>query len=177
MRRSLKLLLFTKEKYHILYIMNFVTDKIDNYVPIKFANGKYIISWGLEKNKDGSYSWKYFFATKKPTPAEIKNILDAYINDNTKNSIINNFYWNGMHVYLSIENQIDYKLLFDITTLCGGENLPEKIKFNINGETIYYEFETLDEFTSFMIAMNKHIRTCLAKGNELKDSIDYTQYE
>lgn len=157
--------------------MNFVTDNIDKYTPIKEVKGKYIVSWGLTNNNNNTYSWYYYSTNKKPTPATIKDNIETYINDNVKNSIINNFTWNGMKVNLSIENQIDYKLLFDITMLQDGDNLPETLKLKQGKETIYYNIESIDEFKDFMISINKHIRKCLQQGRDLKESIDYTQYE
>ena len=81
-----------------------------------------------------------------------------------------------MSIYLSIENQIDYKLLFDTTTLLEGSNLPTKVKFKINGESIYYNFETIEDMKDFIISMNNHIRKCLEVGNEAKDEINYNDY-
>lgn len=157
--------------------MNFVTKKLDDYTPVKYSNGKYIVSWGLVDNGNGTGSWRYFITNKKPSVAQIKDEIKSYINQEVRKSIETDFYWNGMNVSLTIENQANYKLLFEITNLQNGENLPETIKLKANGETVYYEITSLDEFKEFIILMNKHIRTCLQKANDLKDSIDYTQYE
>lgn len=156
--------------------MNFVTDNIDKYTPIKKVNGKYIVSWGLTKNNNDTYTWKYYITNRKPTPETIKEEINTYINENVKKSIINDFTWNGMKVYLSLENQIDYKLLFDITLLQDGTNLPEVIKLKQGKETVHYSIESVEEFKDFMLSMNRHIRECLKQGRELKESIDYSEY-
>ena len=44
--------------------MNFVTKKLDDYTPVKYSNGKYIVSWGLVDNGNGTGSWKYFITNK-----------------------------------------------------------------------------------------------------------------
>lgn len=157
--------------------MNIHTGKITEFKTINYVNNKYVISWGLEQINDDTYRWKYFIMNTKPSVDEIKATIETYINDNTKHIIETSFYWNNMNIYLSLENQIDYKLLFDITMIKEGSNLPEKLKFKINGEKIYYDIDTIDEFKDFMISMNNHIRVCLDKGNNLKDSINYEEYK
>lgn len=157
--------------------MNFVTNNIDQYTPIKKVNGKYVISWGLKELGNNQGQWYYFILDKKPTKEIIKQHINQYINENVRKSIENNFIWNNLKVSLTIEDQIDINLLFNITNLQNGENLPETIKLKQGKETIYYNIETLDEFKDLLICMNKHIRKCLNQSNELKDSIDYKQYE
>ena len=55
--------------------MNFVTDNIDKYTPIKEVKGKYIVSWGLTNNNNNTYSWYYYSTNKKPTPATIYSFI------------------------------------------------------------------------------------------------------
>ena len=150
--------------------------KIEDYKPIKFVNNKYIISWGLS-DKESAPKWYYFIKDYKPSIYDIKYEIESYINERTKNNIINNFKWNNMAIHLSLENQLNYKLLFDVTMLEDGNNLPQTIKFKYRKENIFYTFETLEEMKSFIIAMNNHIRKCILEGNELKESIDYSVYE
>ena len=157
--------------------MNIKFGKLNEYKPIKFINNKYVISWGLEKVNDDSYKWKYFVSNNKISKNEIKDIINAYVNSEVKKSIENKFEWNSMHIYLSLENQIDYKLLFDVTMLQNGKNLPETIKFKVNGENIFYEIESIEEFKDFIIKMNNHIRTCIKIGNNIKESINYVDYQ
>ena len=160
--------------------MNINIGKLSQFKTINYVNNKYVISWGLEKTNDNpendTYKWNYFILDHKPEIPEIKSIINDYINQNVKSSIENNFYWNRMRIKLSIENQIDYKLLFDTTILQDGANLPEKLKFKINGENIYYEIETIEEFKNFIISMNNHIRNCVKIGYNIKESINYEEY-
>lgn len=160
--------------------MNINIGKLSQFKTINYVNNKYIVSWGLEKvnnnPEDDTYKWYYFILTHKPSIVEIKEIINAYINELIKKSITENFIWNGMKIKLSIENQIDYKLLFDITMLQNGENLPEKLKFKSNGEIIYYEIDNIDEFKDFIIQMNNHIRNCVKIGYDMKESIHYEEY-
>ena len=151
--------------------------KIEDYKPIKFINGKYVISWGLVNSEESAPKWYYFIKDYKPSIFDIKNEIESYINECTKNNIINNFRWNNMSIALTLEDQLDYKLLFDITMLKDGDNLPETVKFKYKNQNIFYTFESLDEMKEFIIEMNDHIRRCILFGNEWKESIDYTVYD
>lgn len=150
--------------------------KIEDYKPIKFVNGKYIISWGLS-NSNEAPKWYYFIKDYKPSLSDIKKEIESYINETTKNSIIKDFRWNNMSIDLKIEDQLNYKLLFDISMLENGNNLPQSVKFKYKDQNIMYTFESLDEMKDFIISMNNHIRKYLLKGDELKESINYNDYQ
>ena len=153
------------------------TGKLKDYKPIKYINNNYILSWGLTKHGGDLYTWNYTILPLKPSIEEVKNIINSYYNKITKNNIEKNFKWNEMNISLSLENQIDYKLLYDTTVLLKGTNLPEKVKFKIGKENIYYSFETIEDMKEFIIAMNEHIRKYLNKGYEMKESVNYEEYE
>ena len=150
--------------------------KIEDYKPIKFINGKYVISWGLVNYGENAAEWYYFIKDYKPSISDIKSEIESYINECTKNNIINNFKWNNMVISLTVEDQLNYKLLFDVTMLRNGDNLPETVKFKYKNKNVFYTFESLDEMKEFIICMNNHIRNCILQGNELKESIDYSIY-
>ena len=151
--------------------------KLNEYKLIKFVNNQYILSWGLTKNGADLYTWNYITLSLKPSITDIKNIINGYYNNITKNNIENNFKWNGMNISLTLENQIDYKLLYDTTIILKGSNLPEKVKFKIGKDNIYYSFEDIDEIKDFIVSMNNHIRKYLNIGYNIKDSIDWNEYE
>jgi hypothetical protein len=158
--------------------MNTKIGSLNEFKPIIYndKSKKYIISWGLKNVGDENYQWNYEIVKNKPSLNDIKNIINTAINKQTRYCIENKFRWNNMAIGLTIENQIDYKLLFDTTILLNGSNLPEKAKFKANNETIYYSFETVEDMKDFMIALNNHIRACLNAGYKAKDAINYDDY-
>lgn len=158
--------------------MNTTIGNIKDFKPISYneKTKKYIVSWGLKNIGGDNYQWDYYLFNYKPSINDIKNIINNSINEKTKQYITNKFEWNGMSIYLSLENQIDYKLLLDTTLLLDGANLPEKVKFKVNGENFYYSFETIDDMKDFIIAMNNHIRKHINNGNNSKDEINYDDY-
>ncbi len=158
--------------------MNITNGYKNQFKPLIYndKSNKYIVSWGLKNIGGDNYQWYYEIFNTKPSLDTIKKMITKYINQQTKYCIENKFRWNDMLINLSLEHQIDYKLLFDTTCLLDGSNLPEKVKFKINNENIYYEFETIDDMKDFIISMNNHIRKCLEVGNEAKDEINYNDY-
>ena len=150
--------------------------KLNQYKPLKYTNNSYIVSWGLSNHGADLYSWNYEKLQYKPSINDIKRIINNYYNNIIKNNIENNFIWNNMNIKLTLENQIDYKLLFDTTMLLDGTNLPEKVKFKNGNENIYYSFEDIDDMKNFIIAMNEHIRMNLNIGYDLKESVNYNDY-
>lgn len=159
--------------------MNTITGSLKQYKPIVYneKTKSYTVSWGLRNIGDQNYQWNYKIFNYKPSLLVIKDTINSAINEKTKSYIINNFRWNGMSIYLSLEKQIDYTLLFNTTLLMEGSNLPEQVKFKVNGEIVYYTFETIDDMKDFMIAMNNHIRTHVANGNKAKEEVNYDEYK
>ena len=159
--------------------MNKTSGFLSEFKPIKYneKTKKYIVSWGLRNINGNNYEWEYVIFNYKPSLDEIKKTINSSINLKTKNDIENNFVWNNLSINLSIENQIDYSLLLNTTIFQNGSNLPEKVKFKVNNENTYYEFETIEDMKDFVIAMNNHIRKYLQIGYGLKDNINWEDYK
>lgn len=154
------------------------TGSFNAYKPIsQTKNGKCKISWELESINSGLYKWKSIIVDTKPSLASIKNLIEDSINEDIKNAIVNGFYWNDMHIYLTVEHQLDYKLLYDSTMILDGTNLPENARFEVNGKPFIYKFKTIDDLQDFILCMNEHIRKCINKGYERKEKIEYSDYE
>jgi hypothetical protein len=172
------------------------TIKISEYKPIYQMNGKwYVCFWCNEvmENarpvlKGGRYvksnnlvstgmcSYSYFVYDTKPSIKVIQDDIENMINSVVSNKIINNFIWNGVKINLSKENQMNYKANYDLAVQTDGQNLPIRIKAMKNCKTEYLIFFTVDEFTKFYVALNKHINNMLEMGWEMKDNMDYSVY-
>jgi len=154
------------------------TGKKEEFYPIKkIKDSLYKISWDLKNIGGSEYSWKYCTMNYIPSINNIKKIIEDDINKYIQNSIINKFYWNDMKVNLEIDNQIDYKLLYDSSIILDGENLPEIVKFKKNNEDIYYEFTSLEDLQDFILCMNEHIRKYIKLGYEKKNAVNYLDYK
>jgi len=82
-----------------------------------------------------------------------------------------------MPVWLSTENQFNYKAAYDLAVMSQGQSLPVTFKFGATESPVYYTFETLDDISDFYISAMAYINTTLAEGWKLKDGIDWSVYE
>lgn len=148
--------------------------------------GKYRIRWDIKEENNSEFEEKEnnlvsFYETeaifnKPPTLLEIKNAVYEAINRDTDEKILGGFIWNDMEVWLSIENQFNYKSAYDLAVQKEGETLPVTFKFGTTEEPVYHIFETLTELEEFYSAAVKYVSETLSAGWAMKDSIDWEDY-
>lgn len=112
-----------------------------------------------------------------PTLSEIKTVIIDYYNKQIDQKIIGGLVWNGMKVWLSTENQFNYKVAYDLAVQSGGATLPMVFKFGDENESFYHEFKTVEELTDFYITSINYVQTVLQDGWKQKDSIDWNIYK
>ena len=81
-----------------------------------------------------------------------------------------------MPVWLSAENQFNYKSAYDLAVQTAGATLPVTFKFGTDEQPQYRKFTTLDELTDFYSKAMAYIQTTLAEGWKEKDAIDWAAY-
>lgn len=82
-----------------------------------------------------------------------------------------------MSVWLSSENQFNYKAAYDLAVQTGGQNLPIVFKFGATDEPVYHTFSTVEELSDFYLKAMTYINTVLAEGWAEKDAIDWEKYK
>lgn len=114
-----------------------------------------------------------------PTMADVKQAVWDCIDDKTGEKILMGFVWNGKPVWLSIENQFNYKATYDLAVQKEGANLPIKFKLgnDANGDPVYHTFTSMDAFSDFYNSATEYIHQCVVDGWAEKDSVDWTEYE
>jgi hypothetical protein len=112
--------------------------------------------------------------TRKPTLEEIKEVVHEWMNRQIDCRILAGFSWQDMPVWLSTENQFNYKAAFDIALQTGGQNLPVKFKLSDGN---YHLFSTVGELMEFYTSAMGYIQQILNAGWEEKDSVDFSVYE
>ena len=127
-------------------------------------------------------SWMQETFSEKPDLLQIKKIILDNINSEIDKRILNGFSWNdgnGMviNVYLSSENQFNYKAAYDLAYQTNGNSLPFVLKFGEIDNPQYYMFNDLDKFTDFYTSCINFINSTLQEGWNQKDSIDWSKYE
>lgn len=149
------------------------TERHDNLTQIGKKNWLLVYDYFKDKTGNGgSYRKNY---DHKPSIDELRSDIEMLINQKTDNVILNGFIWDGKPVYLSTENQINFKAAYDLAVQTKGSTLPVKFKFGENeyGTPIYHTFQELSSFTDFYTKAFTYISQCLDNGWKEKDSIDY----
>ncbi|MCD7977744.1 MAG: hypothetical protein LUG51_11515 [Tannerellaceae bacterium] len=113
----------------------------------------------------------------RPTEPEIKEKVNAWINASVDEKIFSGFVWEGYPVWLSQENQFNYKAAYDLAVQTSGATLPVKFKLGTDEEPKYHLFETVEELSDFYIKLVAHIQNTLGEGWEKKENFDYSLYQ
>ena len=93
---------------------------------------KWRVRWDVQHNEqDDSVSYMEEEFPYKPDGEEIRS----------------GFTYNGIPVWLSQENQFNYKSAYDLAVQTDGTSLPVRFKFGTDDEPVYYEFNTWDNLT------------------------------
>lgn len=136
------------------------------------------VFYGFGMDGDQGYNYRQTL-DYKPTVSEVKQLIIDTINANTDEKILNGFVWNGIHVYLSIENQNNFKAAFDLNMQMNGAMFPIKFKLSedAEGNAVYHTFSDMKDFTDFYTSAVAYINQCLNEGWAEKDNLDMKPYE
>lgn len=130
-----------------------------------------------ESNQGKSYSYYGEEFDGKPTLDQVKSVILAHINSQIDERIISGFVWEGMNIWLSTENQFNYKAAFDLAVMSEGSNLPVTFKFGTTEVPVYHTFASIEELQDFYTKAMAYINTVLSDGWQTKDSFDWSVYE
>lgn len=148
-------------------------------LPIECVNprkNKWKVRWNITEKEDGSSDWYEQDYDHKPTLEEIRDTIVKFHNGQVDAKILSGFSWKDMPVWLSSENQFNYKASFDLAVQTNGQNLPVRFKFGTDKDPKYYDFKTVDELSDFYTSAIKFINDTLQEGWAEKDSIDFSVY-
>ena len=146
---------------------------------IKIGVKNYLLIYGYGTDEDGNgYNFRKNY-DHKPTKTELKEDITQLIDGITDSKILQGFRWNEVSVYLSTENQMNFKAAFDLNMQTGGLMLPVKFKLgeDAEGNAVYHTFENMEDFTNFYTSAVGYINQCLNEGWAEKDSLDMSSYE
>ena len=163
--------------------MNKVFGTLNDYALVKEDASRVIVSYDLERVGDSdNYTWYeiYFYKKQgKPNFGKAKDAILNDINERTDMKILNGMVWGNQNVWLSSENQFNFKAAYDLAVQTQGQSLPVTFKIGEDDEEnpIYHEFDDMNEFTNFYVSAISHVNTCLNEGWQKKDSIDFDAYK
>lgn len=115
----------------------------------------------------------------EPSLETIKADVLAHYDRRTDERILSAHRYEGALVWLSRENQINYKAAFDLAMQFAGQHgtLPVTFKLGTTEEPVYQRFETLEALQGFYLGVVGHIQAELLRGWTAKDKIDWSVYE
>ena len=147
----------------------------------KIGRNKWELIYGFGKDSEDEevgYNYRERF-DYKPAADEIKAIIISLINKQTDEKILSGFKWNGINVWLSTENQINFKAAYDLAVQTNGTLLPVRFKLgeDAEGTPVYYTFTDIDTFTEFYVGAVNHITSCIKDGWNEKDNIEITKFQ
>ena len=147
---------------------------------VVLSSNKACIYVGFGKDSEDAesgYNWRKDY-DHIPTIAEVKADIEALINGEIEKKILSGFEWSGIKVWLSLENQMNFKAAYDLAVQTDGQRLPKKMKLGEDGSgnAVYHTFEDLAEFTDFYTKAIAYVSDCLNEGWQEKDSIDYSVF-
>lgn len=141
----------------------------------QIGRSKWELIYGYGEDGGNGYNYRQRF-TRKPTAEELRQVLIDTINAETDAKILGGYEYDGVRVWLSSENQFNYKAAYDLAVQSGGSNLPVKFKLGEDGEgnAVYHTFSDMDDFTAFYVGAVSHINNTLSEGWAEKDGLDIT---
>lgn len=143
----------------------------------KIGRKKYELIFGYGEDEQGGYNYRETFKGRKPELSEIKDIIVSLVNASVDEKILSGYQWQGKAVWLSSENQFNYKSVYDLAVQTEGAILPFTVKLGSTDEPDFVTYSDLDTFKQFYTGAISYIQTCLQEGWTEKYNIDWTKYE
>lgn len=157
------------------------TDIKSNIESYSRSSSSHVYAFDAQEREDGMVDYVELYSPKKLTKKELQNEINIYLNKICDEKILSGFRWNvdgkDVPVWLSLENQFNYKALYDMAVQTNGESLPTTIKIGTDDKPEYVTFSTIDEFKEFTQGVLMYIQECIAECWRKKGNIDYDKYE
>lgn len=143
---------------------------------------KWVVRWGFKDSiGDESMKNQITYLEKvfvgKPSLVDIQKTITAHYNNLCSNEILRGLMYEDSVVWLSTENQFNYKSVFDFAVQSGGENLPVRFKFGNVENQNYRVFTTIEDLKEFVGVVIEHINDTINKYWVIKDNIDWSKYD
>lgn len=170
--------------------MNRVYGILSDYAPIRRERTRTVVCYGLTPLEDGEhYEWNEVYFNNKQHPMvsleKVKEGIIADINAGTTERITHGFPYTVKHgaqqgtevnVWLSKENQSDFHAMHQ-----NADALTFPVRYKVGedaeGNPVYEEFADADEMHDICQQTTIHVLTCQQQGWEMKDSIDWSDYD
>lgn len=140
--------------------------------PVK---GKWRVRWDVA-TIDGATSYMEEEYQGKPSVDMVRQLILSWMNDRIDETILSGFTYDGHEVWLSQENQFNYKSAYDLAVQTQGKTLPVTFKLGTDDKPSYATFDSVEKLQDFYTKAVGFIQQTLAEGWKKKDSIDFSKY-
>jgi hypothetical protein len=167
-----------------------MSGKKSDFSLVREENSRIVIGYDLKKVAGKNlYEWYEIYIPKTQcsqlTLQMVKDAIFGDINAQTDEIIISGFTWSPVGseevipVWLSTENQFNFKSAYDLAVQKNGATLPVTFKMGEteDGLPVYHTFETMEDADDFYIKAVAYINQTLSDGWARKDSIEWEPYE
>lgn len=141
------------------------------------ARNKWRVRWDVREKENGVADYMEAEFDHRPTADEIRTAVIGWYNWQTDMAILSGFKYEGHMVWLSSENQFNYKAAYDLAVQTGGETLPVRFKFGTDDAPVYRVFDQLEDLADFYTKAMRHIQDALDAGWQMKDSFNLEDYQ
>ena len=137
---------------------------------IQLGTRRAVLIYGYGIENDRGYDYRHTF-DHRPAQAEVLEVITDHVNGLTDAAILSGYVWNGMNVWLSSENQFNFKAAYDVAVQTDSATLPIKFKLGeSDGNPNYYVFEDMETFKDFYTNALAYINETLNAGWVEKDA-------
>lgn len=141
---------------------------------VQIGRHSWLLVFGYFELAGQGYNWRKDY-NHQPTKAELKSDIDTLINAETDAKILSGYEWDGQTVWLSVENQLNYKTAYDLAVQTSGATLPVTVKVGQEDAPTYVEFSSVNELGEFYMGAVTHIQGAQKAAWKEKDGVDYEQ--
>ena len=138
---------------------------------IVLGTGQCVLIYGHGEEDGQGFDYRHRF-DHRPTASEVLKVITDHVDSLTDQKILTGYRWHGKNVYLSSENQFNFKAAYDVAVQTEGTPLPIKFKLGEDAEGLpmYHTFNSMNAFTDFYTGAISFIQQTLAAGWEEKDA-------
>lgn len=113
----------------------------------------------------------------EPTTQQCLDSIFSQVNSEIDEKILSGCVWtdadgNSHNVWLSMENQFNFKATFDLALQMGGKTLPVAFKLGTNESPDYVTFASVESLQDFILKTTSYIQETLAEGWKRKNAIE-----
>lgn len=141
------------------------------------VRGMWRVRWDVQQEGDGMASYMEAEFDHQPTMEEIKALIVGWYNAKVDEAVLSGMRYEDAVVWLSSENQFNYKAAYDLAVQTQGATLPMTFKLGTDDAPVYKRFGSLEELTAFYVATMQYVQQALADGWKRKDAIDWGKYQ